>query len=184
MSETLLTPQTSVDELFLTGNLSKRAAKVLQQAGIADVQALARYHQTDPRYQTLGGCGKKTRRELNAAIKAAYGKLALPKSSTAPARDTRTGSWAERWAEAEAGDWTEIAPDSIAAAWEEEGTLTAAERRYYERCEAYHLLIRTCRGVPSTVEDIELHQWFLRQRQSQLGARRKALFNELCRHLD
>lgn len=173
-----------LDALYAEGRLSLRALRCCQKAQLCTVHDVARYHQSDPRYLTLSGCGKLTRRELNGLIKEAYGHLALRKSEleTDANRHAAPSSWQARWQAAEeAQPPFEIAPDSVAAEWESEGTLTAADRRYARQCAEYAEFIIGSRGIPSSPSDIRLHQWYLKQRtaQSSLSDHREALFHEL-----
>lgn len=172
-----------LDALHAEGRLSLRALRCCQKAQLCTVHDVARYHQSDPRYLTLSGCGKLTRRELNGLIKEAYGHLALRKSELeTDANRHAAPSWQARWQAAEeARPEFEIAPDSVAAEWESEGTLTAADRRYARQCAEYAEFIIGSRGIPSSPSDIRLHQWYLKQRtaQSSLSDHRQALFHEL-----
>lgn len=159
-----ITPQTSVETLFIEGVLSLRAKKVLTTAGINDVRAIAAYHLDDPRYLTLAGCGKTTRRELNGVIKAAYGSLSVSRSTIFPRPQTDAPlPWSLR----------------------REGTLSApsasesAETRYRKRCERYAELILQRKGVPESPADLELHRWYLRQAQLRLTSYRAEAFTRL-----
>lgn len=181
-------PLSSLEQLYAEGRLSLRALKCCRQARLQTVRDVALYHRDDPRYTTLAGCGKLTRRELNALIKEAYGRLALTKAQLeeqAAALATE-GSWQERWESAAAAARSEVpAADipegSVAAEWLEEGTLTASDVAFLRKCEAYAQLVRARRGVPHSTADVALHQWFLKQwnAQSSLPPHRKQLFEEL-----
>ena len=196
----------SLEQLYVEGLLSLRAIKCCRQAHLLTVRDVALYHRDDPRYLTLAGCGKLTRRELNGLIKEAYGRLALTKAQLADSAPAPTdeGSWQSRWEAATssikgatssaqavtayakaAASAVDIPEGSVAAEWEEEGTLTKSDAAYLRKCTAYADLIRSRSGVPYTAEELALHQWFLKQWNSQtsLPPHRKALFEELLQKL-
>lgn len=184
---------TSLEQLYVEGRLSQRALKCCRQARLLTVRDVALYHRDDPRYLTLAGCGKLTRRELNALIKEAYGRLALTKAqleecAPAPAAE---GSWQQRWeaagAPTQAADWanTDIPQNCAAGEWQEEGTLTKGDVAFLKKCEAYAELILSQKGVPHSTADVALHQWFLKQwnAHTSLPPHRKTLFEELLQKL-
>lgn len=185
MSSHPITPDTPVEELAVSGQLSLRALKVLQRAGLQTVRDVAAYHKEDACYRTLGGCGLKTRRELNGLIKAAYGTLQVRTTAvTVPPKMPQ--SWQARWLADEASDngsLEEMELTGVAADLEQQGVLTLADRRYAARCREYALFIRDRHGIPQTLPDVSMHRWFLQQSQSALSAHRSALFHELCREL-
>lgn len=184
--------QSSLEQLYVEGRLSQRALKCCRLARLQTVRDVALYHRDDPRYLTLAGCGKLTRRELNTLIKEAYGRLALTnaqlqESAMAPSEE---GSWQSRW-EAAASAAKETVPTvdipqgSVAAEWQEDGTLTKGDVAFLKKCEAYATLILSQRGVPHSTAELALHQWFLKQwnAQTSLPPHRKALFEELLQRL-
>lgn len=183
MQEVEITPATTADELLLGGVLSVRAHKVMQQASLVTVRDLAAYHRDDPRYLTLGGCGKKTRREFNEVIKTVYGTLTLRKIPPLESDEAAAGSWMARWTAQTEEEGIAVDADSIAAEWENEGTLTQTDRRYYRQCRDYLELIEQRKGIPDSLADLRLHRWFLLQLQSELRNHRALLFNELCERL-
>lgn len=176
-------PLTPLEALHVEGQLSLRALRCCRAAGLQTVRDVALYHHNDPRYLTLAGCGKLTRRELNGLVKQAYGRLALRKAELegTSSQPVAEPSWQQRWEQAEADVQQAFIPDSVAQEWEADGTLTASERNYARQCAEYAEFIIGSHGIPSSPADIRLHQWYLRQRSamSTLGERRLALLNEL-----
>lgn len=175
-----LFPETAIESLYVRGCISVRAYKVLRVVQVETVRALAAYHLDDPRYLTLSGCGKTTRRELNRLIKAAYGTISVKRSAIfppAPSKDATpaamppASSWAERWAAAERG---ENHPQSA----------TKGLAAYSRRCEEYARFILERRGIPESLEDIRRHQWYLRQQQAKLSAEYRKKLAELRQKIE
>ncbi len=184
--------QSSLEQLYVEGRLSQRALKCCRQARLLTVRDVALYHRDDPRYLTLAGCGKQTRRELNMLIKEAYGRLALTSAQLEePAMaSVEEGSWQSRWeAAASAVQDTvasvDIPQGSAAAEWQEEGTLTKGDVAFLRKCTDYATLILSQRGIPHSTAELALHQWFLKQwnAQTSLPPHRKMLFEELLQRL-
>lgn len=197
-----ITPLTPVEALYVAGHLSRRAWQCCLMLHLVMVRDVASFHHSDPRYTTMAGCGKRTARELNAAIKAAYGRFPTMRqiqgdtaASAAPATAGEGASWQARWeaqasasasgpgsatGSAKAEDY-EVPADSIAAEWESSGTLTPGERRFARECAAYARFIRERRGVPDSVADIDRHRWYLRHRSAleRLSEHCRLLFEEL-----
>lgn len=184
MQENEILPETLVEELAVKGKLSRRALTVLQRAGLSTVRDVAAYHKEDARYRTLGGCGLKTRRELNQLIKDAYGSLQKQNLEVRKPQPV-SGSWQARWmAETdENGDWEEMELTGVAEEMALCGHFSPYDRRYYAKCRNYAAFIRERNGIPQILADIEQHRWFLQQRQSSLSERRAALFAELCNEI-
>ena len=183
-----ITPDTPVEELALHGVLSKRALKILHSAELVTVHDIAVYHQNDPRYTTLGGCGLVTRREFNRLIKSAYGSLKVKplNSKNSATRAPKEKGWQAQWLEMAEGtdDIMQMELTGVAAELEYlHGPLSVHDRRYYLKCREYARFIRQRNGVPEAVTDIALHQWFLQQCQSSLSRHREALFTELCQEI-
>lgn len=184
MQENEILPETPVAELAVKGLLSRRALKVLQRVGLSTVRDVATYHKEDARYRTLGGCGLKTRRELNQLIKEAYGSLQKQKLEVQKPEPV-SGSWQARWmAETnESEDLEDMELTGVAAEMASYGHFSLYDRRYYAKCRNYAAFIRERNGIPQILGDIEQHRWFLKQRQSPLSERRAALFAELCNEI-
>ena len=192
-----ITPLTPIEALYVAGHLSRRAWQCCLMLHLFMVRDVASFHHSDPRYTTMAGCGKRTARELNAAIKAAYGRFPTMRqiqgdtaAYAAPAADAGA-SWQARWeaqasasasgrGPAKAEDY-EVPADSIAAEWEANGTLTTGERRFARECAAYARFIRERHGVPASVADIDRHRWYLRHRSAleRLSEHCRRLFEEL-----
>ena len=181
-------PDTPIIELAICGILSQRAVNILEHAHLSTVREVALYHRTDPRYKLLGGCGLKTRRELNNLIKEAYGtlraSLAEP-NDVSQSSEPKAKSWQTQWLEAHENDvlTEEIPLTGVAAEFEVLGRLTRLDRNFYAQCRAYATFICKRRGIPQSVSDLELHRWFLLQLQSVLPERRAAMFYELCQEI-
>lgn len=193
-----ITPLTPIEALYMAGHLSRRASQCCAMLHLVTVRDVASFHHSDPRYTTMAGCGKRTARELNAAIKAAYGRfptmrqISGEQEAAAPASSEKGSSWLARW-EAQASapasvrtEEYEVPADSIAAEWEASGTLTAGERRFARECAAYARFIRERRGVPASTADIDRHRWYLRHRSAldRLGEHCRLLFEELMGKVD
>ena len=179
-----MSPHTTLEELYATGQLSLRALRCCQRVQLLTVRDVALYHHNDPRYAMLAGCGKLTRRELNGIIKSAYGRLHMLKAdlNEADSPVSSSTSWQARWQVAQAANEPPtVSPDSIAAEWEADGSLTLSDRHYASRCADYAEFIIGSRGIPTSPADIKQHQWYLKQRAAQdtLNAHQKALFMEL-----
>lgn len=189
-----ITPLTPIEALYVAGHLSRRAWRCCVMLHLFMVRDVASFHYSDPRYSTMAGCGKRTARELNAAIKSAYGRFPTMRQISgeqAAAPSGECGSWQARWeAQTEApastrtsvrADAYEVPADSIAAEWEACGTLTATERRFAQECAAYARFIREKRGVPESMADINRHKWYLRHHSAlgRLGEHCRLLFEEL-----
>lgn len=188
MLENEFTPDTVIEELAVKGLVSQRALKVAQRARLVTIRDVAAYHQQDPRYKTLGGCGLKTRRELNQLIKGAYGSLRVQiseKETQVPRVQPESGSWQDQWLAEDDGEenLNDVILTGVAAELDQIRPLSEYERRYYVKCRDYAAFIRERKGIPQVVSDIEQHRWFLQQSQSTLSARRAALFDELCQEL-
>ena len=197
-----ITPLTPIEALYVAGHLSKRASQCCAMLHLVTVRDVASFHYSDPRYSTMAGCGKRTARELNAAIKSAYGRfptmrqISGEQAAEAAALSEGCGSWQARWeaqAEAPASAQTsaraeafEVPADSIAAEWEACGTLTATERRFAQECAAYARFVREKRGVPDSMADINRHRWYLRHRSAldRLGEHCRLLFEELMEKVE
>lgn len=184
--------QSSLEQLYVEGRLSKRALKCCRQARLQTVRDVALYHRDDPRYLTLAGCGKQTRRELNTLIKEAYGRLALTRAQLEEPATTSAeeGSWQSRWEAAASSaqdivSSVDIPQGSAAAEWQEEGTLTKGDVAFLRKCTDYAALILSQRGIPHSTAELALHQWFLKQwnAQTSLPPHRKVLFEELLQRL-
>lgn len=161
-----LTPETSIEALYVEGRLSLRARKVLIAARLGDIRAIAAYHLDDPRYLTLAGCGKTTRRELNALIKGAYGRLAVNRATIYPPKVADESlPWSVR---------REMVFNERASRIGE-----TMEEKYRKRCEAYADFILQRRGVPESRADLALHQWFLRECQLAHTGYREEAFSAL-----
>ena len=183
-----ITPLTPIEALYVAGQLSKRACQCCTMLHLVTVRDVASFHYSDPRYSTMAGCGKRTARELNAAIKAAYGRFPSMKQieeSQEFATSAAGSSWQARW-EAQASAPTptevyEVPADSIAAEWDACGTLTASERRFAKECAEYAQFILTRRGIPASMVDINRHKWYLRHSSAldHLGEHCRLLFAEM-----
>ena len=181
-------PQSSVEELFINDVLSKRGKDCCMKLGLDTIEKLALFHCKDPRYSTVPGCGKITTRELNGIIKKAYGKL--PKIKDIKGRTAGRlveKCWQGRWEEAtEKLDTSfEVASNSIAFEWENNGTLSTSDLYFYRMCALYAAFISKRKGVPQCIEDISLHQWYLKNLTNidHLSKHRKALFLELMQQV-
>lgn len=202
-----ITPLTPVETLYVAGHLSRRASQCCAMLHLFTVRDVASFHYSDPRYTTMAGCGKRTARELNAAIKAAYGRFPTMRQingepMTAASASSEDGtSWQARWemqtsAPVSSGRGSarspvraeeyEVPADSIAAEWEASGTLTAGERRFARECAAYARFVRERRGVPASTADIDRHRWYLRHRSAleRLNEHCRLLFEELMGKVD